>query len=128
MTTKTDFCKSLPWTREILWTGLTGFTKIDEDRLAKIELADRSVRGEYNGFRVTILNKREGKVDETFFAFDDYLAKDLNKRLDDRRDYPLQDNPCFKVVAHCGWHWYIAKPRSAKPFTEAVEGYIQMFA
>lgn len=126
--TKTDFCKSLEWRREITWTGLTGLTKLDDERLAKIELATRSRGGEYPGFLVTILNKTEGKVDSTYFRFDDHLDGTLESRTDGRKDYPMGKNKTYHVASSCGWDWYIATPKSTRLFCEAIEGYIGAFA
>jgi hypothetical protein len=125
---KQTFCEKLEWSREIVWSGLTGMTRIDGDRLAKIELAaTASLRTDYPGFRVTILNKREGEVDSTYFRFDEHLDCTLTGRTDGREDYPIPQNRTFQVIAHCGWDFYIAKPRTTRPFCEAVERHIEMF-
>ena len=126
--TKTEFCESLPWKRKIKWTGLTGLTQIDKERLAKIELAITDTIGDYPGMRVTILNKREGTVDKTYFLFDDHLDRRMTARSDDRSDYGTDPRyRCYKVYSHSDWHWYIAHPRDARPFTEAIENYIGAF-
>lgn len=127
MNDKTKFCASLPWEEDITWLDLTGIIVMDEDRRAKVELSTRGVCGEYPGFLVTVLSKRTGTIDSKFFRFDDYLDRKAD-RADGRKDYPLGKNTCFHVVSHCGWDWYIAKPRDARPFTEAVESYVGAFA
>jgi hypothetical protein len=125
--TKDGFCRSLGWGIDIRWFDLAGLHRLDGERSAKVELATRGTSGQYEGFLVTVLNKREGKVDSKFFAFDDYLGRSLKSRTDGREDYPLGDNVCFHVSSHCGWCWYIAEPKSARPFTEAVEAYLEAF-
>lgn len=111
-----------------MWSGKTGVFKFSDDAIAKIELASYGVAQTYPGFRVTILNKREGHVDAMFFKFDDHLDASLESRTDRRRDYPVGGNTCFKVLSHVGWDWYIAKPKSTVAFRDAVESYIKMFA
>jgi len=125
---KQTFCESLEWSREIVWTGRTGMTRIDEDRLAKIELTTCGVHEQYPGVRVTILNKREGVVDQTYFRFDEHLDRTLGGRTDGREDFPGSPrNLTFQVIAHCGWHFHVAKPKTTRPFCEVVEHHIEMF-
>lgn len=124
---KTEFCKSLDWKFDVMWLDLTGMYRLDDDRVARIELATRGTCGKYEGFMVTVLNKREGRVDEKFFAFDDYLSSKMSDRSDQRGDYPRGDNPCFHVISSCGWGWYIAEPKSTVRFTVAVDLYLDMF-
>lgn len=127
-TPKQTFCESLEWSREIVWSGLTGMTRIDGDRLAKIELATAGVHESYPGVRVTILNKREGMVDQTYFLFDEHLDRTAEGRMDGRWDFPKSPkNLTFQVIAHCGWGFYLAKPKTTRPFCEAVERHIEMF-
>jgi hypothetical protein len=62
------------------------------------------------------------------FLFDDHL--DITQRADDRavpkgqHYYPAVG---YRVVPHCGMEWYIAKPKSTKSLTSAIERYVDMF-
>lgn len=129
---KTEFCKSLEWKIKIQWLDKTGIYKYKDGRVARIELAELGVSGDYPGFLVTILNPREGKVDAKFFLFDDYI--DRRNRKDDRwldgpNQYPHSDkSACYKVIASCGWKWYIAEPWYTRGFCDAVEAYVKAFA
>ena len=126
--TKDGFCRSLEWEIPIRWFDLTGIHDLDEDRRAKVELTIRGTRDQYLGFLVTILNKREGEVDRKFFHFDDYLDRSMSARTDGREDYPHnRDCRCYEVAANCGWKFYIAEPRTTRPFCEAVEAYVESF-
>lgn len=125
---KKAFCESLEWKREIVWSGRTGMTRLDEDRVAKIVLCTLGTHQHYPGFRVTILNKREGVVDQTYFRFDEHLDKSLESRTDGREGFPgSPKNLTFQVISHCGWHFHVAKPKTTRPFCEAVERHIDMF-
>ena len=123
-----DFCRSLDWTVPIEWFGTIGYTPLDASRRVKLQLSNAAGRGtsyggQYNGFVVTMLDIHGGTIDRTSFAFDDYL----HERSDERGDYPLGSNPCFVVLDHVGWRWYIAIPASTRPFTAAVERYLDQF-
>jgi hypothetical protein len=128
---KSNFCKSFQWNPtavslklgKIEWLDLTGLMDLPNKNVAKIELAQLSVDGDSRlGFEVTIFNPNKGKVDSKLFEFVDYL--DPEKRKDERPDYK---GP-FKVIAHCGWEWYIAVPASTREFCAAIESYIHYFS
>ena len=120
---KAKFCKSLPWTISIEWLDLTGFARLDDERLVRIELAINGVVGEYAGFRVQIRSKRLGLLDEKLFLFRDFMdALDRSQRADDR-----SYDGHFSVVSHVGWTWYIAVPKHPRDFTAAVERYIALW-
>jgi hypothetical protein len=130
LTRPEEFCRSFDWIldwKKIWKYDRTGIYQIDGARLAKVELSTYGTAGQYEGFRVTVINKVTGKVDEKFFRFDDYLDPSLDARTDGRKDYPIGGNRCFEVVYHCGWDWYIARPRTTRPFCQAVESYVESF-
>jgi hypothetical protein len=118
--TKESFCASFPWTIAIQWFDLTGMYKYgDGERVARIDLSTNGAADLYVGFRVTVLNTRKGKIDEKFFAFNDYLSE----RADDRSDY----KGGFEVYPGCGWGWYIAVPKTTEPLVRAIEQYLMVF-
>lgn len=124
---KTAFCKSLDWQIKIEWLDKTGFYKLKDGRVARIEPETHGTSGEYPGFLVTILNPKEGKVDSKFFLFDDYLDR-ANRKDTGKNPYPIGKNTCYHVIAHTGWNWYIAEPKTTRPFCAAVEAYVEVFA
>ncbi len=120
--TKTGFCSSLEWKLKLQWLDKTGIHKLKDGRVVRIELETSGTYETYTGFLVTVMNPKEGKVDQKFFAFSDYLTE----RSDDRqKDQPGSH---FQVIAHTGWRWYIAVPKTTRPFCEAVEAYIKVFS
>ena len=103
------------------------YVRLDDDRRVRLTLTEpASVGGEFVGFRARVLSKRTGTIDERRFDFDQYL--DHRDRTDGReKDYPLSGGETFVVIPHCGWGWYIARPRSTEPFVRAVADWIALF-
>jgi len=120
---KEAFCRSFDWDIDIKWMDLSGYVRIDDDRRARIQLATHGTMGEYRAFIVSIISKRKGKIEAKSFLFDDYLSD----RSDNRSDYPLGKNPCFMVIDHIGWRWYIAVPKTTRPLCQEIEKYIEIF-
>lgn len=114
---------TLPWAIDVLWQGKSGVHVIDDDRRATLTIEYSYTRGNYDQFNVEITSKSSGPIVNKRFKFDDHLPR--NERADSREsDYPIGGNPCFKVVDHCGWHWYIAMPAHPEKFTQAIEEWI----
>jgi hypothetical protein len=125
------FCASLEWgePQRITWLDTTGYIELDNDRRARLQLAELCARdapwptsGYLTGFEVQIVSKTRGRLDGKAFLFDDYL----HERADHRSDVALREGT-FKVIGRVGWRWYIAVPASTHPFTSAVERYINLF-
>jgi len=126
---RSAFCSSLEWSVPIKWLDLTGMFQYPDGRLARIELSTRGTVGHYPGFLVSIVSPTAGPIDKKYFRFDDYMSRELEHRKDDRDNWPMSaDGLCFHVCDHCGWKWYIAEPKTTKPYCEAVETYIGLFA
>lgn len=120
MTDKENFCRSFDWEIDIGWFDLTGYSPIDKNRRAKIELDSVRISGQYQAFRVTILDKNDGPVDKKTFLFTDYLGSEKTHTS------PVRGEE-YKVVSHCGWVWHIVTPKSTRPICEAIEKYIGVF-
>lgn len=128
MDEKAYFCRSLEWKDKISWYDLTGIRNYGNGIIAKIEFSTLGTVGTYPGFLVTIIDKQIGIVDSKFFEFDDYLDSKSN-RADARKDYPDGRGCCFHVWTQnkTDWKWYIAIPKTTRPFCEAIEAYISNF-
>lgn len=124
---KARFMKALEWDIAIEWFDRTGYHVIDERKRAKIELITTGTSQHFTSVRVQILDKEDGKIDEKVFKFDDYLENSKSMRKDGRDDYPLGGNICFEVITYVGWHWYIAEPKTTRPFCKAIEDWTKVF-
>jgi hypothetical protein len=108
--TKQKFASQLTLKKfETRWFDLTGLARIDDKRIAKLEIHDRGHSDHYGAIDVTILNRVTGTLDVKTFRFDDYLSFDMKDRSDTRTDY----NGGF--YADRGLDWYIARPKSVEP-------------
>jgi hypothetical protein len=125
------FCASLEWDepRRITWLDMTGYIELDDDRRARLQLAELRAHdasyptsGYLTGFEVEIVSKTRGRLDGKTFLFDDYL----DERADNRADVRPQGGT-FKVISRVGWSWYLAVPATTRPFTSAVERYLELF-
>jgi len=123
-----EFLLGLEWTEEAralmsLTFGTTLFMFFGNATFAKIELTEKGLGpptlGTYVGLEASIVNIRTGLIDRQLFLFEDLL----DERKDEKRDY----KGGFCVVAHCGWKWYIAVPKSTNRLTSAVMTYVNMF-
>jgi len=124
---KTAFCSSLDWHIPIRWFDKSGIHQLGDGFLARIELETSGMSGHFQGFLVTILNKREGKIDSKYFRFDDYMSSKLEDREDNRDNYPTNKNLCYEVNASCGFDWYIARPAETRSFCGAIEAFLEAF-
>ena len=125
------FAEALEWKLKIDWFDAMGVHEIDGLRLAKLELWERS--DNVLGVAVTIVHKLSGPIDNHTFLFSDYLSLAMADRTDTRADY--------EATSFHGWRsrrgrsggdddqlsWYIAVPKTTRPFCAAVERWIDAF-
>jgi len=117
---KEIFCESLGWTIDVLWFGLTGYSKIDRFLQAKIEMCRPGPAASFDKFRVTILNKTEGKVDSCEFSFDEYLHAGQEPRLEHVRAN-MNDEGKF------AWDKCVIKSLRPSDLIQAIQTYIWTF-
>jgi hypothetical protein len=87
------------------WFQKKGVLQGHDGMMAEIELTTYNTHLQYEGYKVTILDKKNGsKLTATNFWFGEYL--DRTQRADDRKDH----DESFKIIDHCGKDWYIATP------------------
>lgn len=129
MNAKEKFCRSFDWSKitewskEIEWFDLTGYVKIDSDRLAKISLDDNGHKDHYSRFVVEIIDINKGRIDSKSFKFSDYLP--ANERSDKRTsDY---NGPFEGFDGSRGLEWYIAVPKTTKPLCNTIANWINLF-
>lgn len=108
---------------ELQWYDLTGVLELDDRRRVEIELVTLGTHGHYEGFLVTISSKDRGQLGQKVFRFRDYLATVTRKPDGDQRS-ARDELDGFKVIAHCGWDWYIVRPADTSEITIPIHDYI----
>lgn len=120
------FIDALDWHLPNLKVNAAGaIEELDADRRAVISLYSGNSADHFGGVKVEIVSKTTGHITAQVFLFDDYLDTSPRGRADDRSgNYPYGGNRTYTVISYIGWRWYIAVPRDDRPFTAAVEDYI----
>jgi hypothetical protein len=120
--------KAFPWDRAIFpwvkWIGEEGFVRMTGNRIAKIYPRILGVHGEWVALQVKIIKKDEGEIDSKCFQFDEFIEPEITKEVTDVK------GTCYaglKVIDHCGYDWYITKPKSTLPIVKAIMDYIALF-
>ena len=105
--------------KNIEWFGEKGISKRNENINATITIVTHGHSDQYEGYKVEIIHKNNGKIDSHYFPFNDYLKT----RIDDRNDYKGK----FEVSKHCGKCWYIAipKPKEVDEMVKIIFKYIK---
>lgn len=121
--TVADFTASLKL-KGTTWQGTTGYRALDADRILKVEITQEprsgyATSGTYIGLKLSIVSKTSGRIDDTAIYFNEIGFT----RGDGRKDYADD----YKVISHCGWDWYIARPKFIAPLAKAVEAYASLF-
>lgn len=121
----TEFFKS---NKEIKTFDQKSIYVLNNDTIAKFILSDRGYKDHFTGYMVTIINKKHGIVDETFFSFEEYFTNTdrVDKRIDDQPNqqiYGWADQSAKKV------EWYIAIPsqKAINKMVKTMLDYIQYF-
>jgi len=112
------FCEgAFKWRRPFKWFGKTGVVALDGDRRVRLDLITRGTQGHFEGFLLTILDKNTGVITSKRMWFKDYMQVPA---------HGCDSSTTPRVIDHCGWDWY-SPAVPTKPFTDAVEGFVQMF-
>jgi len=91
------------------------YVQLDDVRRAVVSLAEGRVSGTFDRLSVKIVSKTHGKLDTKSFTFGAYLPG--SDKVDNG----------YRIIAHTGWSWYIARPTTTRPLIEAVAAYVRMF-
>lgn len=115
---RTEFTKNLFKDRsDIDWFGHIGYHKMANGKVAKIYIDIAGVSGTYVGVRTEIINKDEGKVDQLFIQFSDVM---------EMTDFRADEYSDLRVISHCGWDWYIRRPKDENAMSKAIFDYIKI--
>ncbi len=118
------FCERLPFRKnlKVQWLGLSGYSRLDDDRQVRIQLCDRGHSGTYAGFLVTLISKSRGELAAQFFSFATHIRPD---RVDTRPDYTRGG---FYVWSNSGeMGWYIMIPKYPEDICRSVEKWIKLW-
>ncbi len=97
--------------------GLISF--IDIDLRAKIEFITARVAGQYEGLRLSIINRTEGVVDSQNFMFHEIIG--LKGASRDRKPHIWDDN------GKASWFCYEPTPNEISLIASKVEDYVSMY-
>jgi len=106
-------------TQEIKWFNRKGLYSLDKTRVVDITLVTGRYSGQYECYKVKIINKSEGEIASNFFSFNEYLT--ASDRIDDRKDrtdkyhsmgeYHIVED-CLKIeeIKEGSDYWYMSIP------------------
>ena len=95
-------------------------SKISDDLRAKIEFVTARVSGQYEGLKLSIINKNEGLIDSQTFMFHEIIG--LKGASRDRKPHIWDDN------GRATWFGYEPTPSEFEDIASKVEDYVDMYA
>ena len=108
----------------ITFTGRICYGWLDEDLRVKIEFVQNGTHNRYEGLKVTLLNRTEGRVDSLTLLLQDILGrKTVNSSPQDRGVYP-------NLWDHDGgvrWDRYQPNDADRQRIVSAVNSYLDVF-
>lgn len=109
----------------VRWHGNVGYVALNACVVARVELSDRGYQGHFDKLEVQIIHRASGKLDVLTFEFNDYLTQ--ADRVDGRNDQPDQRFHAWASSGKSTLDWYIAKPKTAKPVSNAINEYLMFW-
>lgn len=99
--------------------GKTMLGRLDDELLVKLQIVSTYIANQYDAVRATIINRRDGEVDNQTFKFSDIIG--------------MQQNSMGNVSPHI-WDcdgkpkWYISVTNSAKEqIADTILDYVEMY-
>jgi hypothetical protein len=110
--------------REARWLDVVCLIQMTNNRVARVEITDRSCQDHFGALDVKIIHTVNGDIDFKTFKFRDYL----DEREDTRTDLP-EERPHVWTNSGSKFEWYIAHPTKAArtKLTAAIVAYIKAF-
>ncbi len=104
---------------DTIFAGKSMLSIIGDDLRAKVEFVTTRVAGQYEGLRLSIINKNEGVIDTQAFMFHEIIG--LKGPQKERRPHIWDDNG--------NPNWFVYEPTTAEleQIGEKVESYIWMY-
>ena len=110
-----EFFKSV---KNITWYDHSGIMELDNNKIVIFEIDDVGTRDHYNGYRVKVLNKNEGVIEQKFFKFQHHL--EFNHRSERDKYYHVWLN-------NGNFEWYISRPKNTKSMVDKMMGWVSNF-
>lgn len=105
---------------DTVFAGKAMLSKISDDLRAKIEFVTGRVSGQYEGLKLSIINKNEGVIDTQTFMFYEIIGMKGAER--DRKPHIWDDH------GKASWFGYEPTPAELESIASKVEDYIFMYA
>ena len=105
---------------DTVFAGKAMLSVISDDLRAKVEFVTGRVSGQYEGLKLSIINKNEGLIDSQTFMFHEIIG--LKGTARDRKPHIWDDN------GKAAWFGYEPTPSEFENIASKVEDYIYMYA
>ena len=105
---------------DTVFAGKAMLTKISDDLRAKVEFVTGRMASQYEGLKLSIINKNEGLIDSQTFMFHEIIG--LKGAARDRKPHIWDDN------GKAAWFGYEPTPSELENIASKVEDYIWMYA
>ena len=105
---------------DTVFAGKAMLTKISDDLRAKVEFVTGRMASQYEGVKLSIINKNEGLIDSQTFMFHEIIG--LKGAARDRKPHIWDDN------GKAAWFGYEPTPSEFENIASKVESYIYMYA
>ena len=105
---------------DTVFAGKAMLSKISDDLRAKVEFVTGRVAGQYEGLKLSIINKNEGLIDSQTFMFHEIIG--LKGAARDRKPHIWDDN------GKAAWFGYEPTPSEFENIASKVEDYVEMYS
>jgi len=110
-----EFFKSV---KNITWYDQSGVMELDNNKIVIFEIDDIGTRDHYNGYRIKVLNKHNGVIEQKFFYFKHHLEF-YHRGERDKYYHVWLNNDKFE--------WYISRPKNTKLMVDKMMGWVSNF-
>lgn len=105
---------------DTIFAGKGMLSFIDSDLRAKVEFITGRVAGQYEGLKLSIINRTDGIVDSQNFMFHEIIGLKGSNR--DRKPHIWDDN------GKANWFGYEPTPNEMSLIASKVEDYVSMYS
>jgi hypothetical protein len=98
------------------WIGRTAILRVPGRGTFQLDIWNDGHGGHVSGLNGAF-TADAGTQEKITFRFADHLTVDPSGRT---------DHHTIEVIEHCGWHWYVTKPLTLKPFHNAIQLWVEI--